>query len=425
MKTSKNHLTKALSVVALLAASTSLAQAQTELSLWYHGAGSANAEERLVNELVDEFNASQSDWTVVIETFPQLAYNDAVGAAALAGELPDILDVDGPVMPNWAWAGYMQPLGIDESVLEGFLPGPIGRWNGEIYSVGLWDAAVAMTTRRSTLERYGIRVPTLEQPWTGDEFTAALMTIRDSGDFEYPLDLGMAWRGEWYPYAFSPLLQSFGGDIIDRETYQSAEGVLNGDEAVAFGEWWQMLFEENLAPGTSQDAADRDAGLLNGTYAISWNGNWAARPVVEEFGEDALFLPAPDFGNGSTIGAASWQFGVSATSEHPEGALAFIEFALQDRWFSAFSDGTGLIPPTASAAADSEFYAPGAPLEVFYGLSEAQALVRPVTPGYIVQARIFEGALADLANGADVVDALDAAVDEIESDIEANNGYGH
>ena len=35
--------------------------AQTELSLWYHGAGSANAEEALVNELVAEFNASQSD----------------------------------------------------------------------------------------------------------------------------------------------------------------------------------------------------------------------------------------------------------------------------------------------------------------------------------------------------------------------------
>ena len=58
--------------------------AQTELSLWYHGAGSANAEEALVNQLVEEFNASQSDWKVAIETFPQGAYNDAVGAAALA-----------------------------------------------------------------------------------------------------------------------------------------------------------------------------------------------------------------------------------------------------------------------------------------------------------------------------------------------------
>ncbi len=415
----------AIAALALSAGLAAPAMAQTELSLWYHGAGSANAEEALVNQLVEEFNASQSDWQVVIETFPQLAYNDAVGAAALAGELPDILDVDGPVMPNWAWAGYMQPLGIDEAMLTDYLPGTIGRWNGEVYSVGLWDAAVAVMTRRSTLENYGIRVPTLDAPWTGDEFTAALMTIRDSGDFEYPLDLGTAWRGEWYPYAFSPFLQSFGGDIVNRDSYLEAEGVLNGDEALAFGEWWQMLFTENLAPGTSQDAADRETGLVNGTYAMSWNGNWAALPVVEAFGDDALFLPAPDFGNGATIGGASWQFGVSATSEHPDGARAFIEFALQDRWFAAFSDGTGLIPPTASAAAMTQNYAPGGPLEVFYALSEQQALVRPVTPGYIVQARIFEGALADIANGADVADELDDAVDEIQSDIERNSGYGH
>ncbi len=401
------------------------AAAQTELSLWYHGAGSANAEEALVNQMVEEFNASQSDWKVVIETFPQLAYNDAVGAAALAGELPDILDVDGPVMPNWAWAGYMQPLGIDEAKLEGFLPGPIGRWQGEVYSVGLWDAAVALTTRRSTLAKYDIRVPTIDAPWSLDEFNAALETIKASGDFDYPLDLGTAWTGEWYPYAFSPLLQGFGGDIVDRDGYQTAEGVLNGDEAIAFGEWWQSLFANDYAPGTSQDAADRDTGLLQGKYAMSWNGNWAALPVVEAFGDDALFLPAPDFGNGSTIGAASWQFGISGTSENPDGARAFIEYALQDRWITAFSDGTGLIPATATAAAGTANYAPGGALEIFYQLSEAQALVRPVTPGYIVSAKVFEKALADIANGADVADTLDAAVDEINEDIERNSGYGH
>lgn len=413
-----------ISASALALAATSAA-AQTELTMWYHGAGSANAEEALVNQLVADFNASQSDWEVVLETFPQLAYNDAVGAAALAGELPDILDVDGPIMPNWAWAGYMAPLGIDEGLLEDFLPGPIGVWNGEVYSVGLWDAAVAMTTRRSTLENNGIRVPTVDEPWTGDEFDAALETLQASGDFEYALDLGMAWTGEWYPYAFSPFLQSFGGDIVDRETYQSAEGVLNGDEAVAFGEWWQSVFERGLAPGTSQDAADRETGLLDGSYAISWNGNWAALPVVEAFGDDALFLPAPDFGAGPKIGAASWQFGISATSEHPDGARAFIEYAIQDQYLSAFSDGTGLIPPTQSAAADTENYNADGALAVFYDLSQAQAVLRPVTPGYIVSALVFEKALADIANGADVIDTLDAAVDEIETDIERNGGYGH
>ena len=147
--------------------------------------------------------------------------------------------------------------------------------------------------------------------------------------------------------------------------------------------------------------------------------------MVEKFGDDVLFLPAPDFGNGPKIGAASWQFGVSATSEHKDGANAFIAFALQDKYFVAFSDGIGLIPPTRESAAQSKYYAPGGPLEVFYGLSEKQAVLRPVTPGYVVQARVFEKAVSDIANGGDVATALDTAVDEIDADIENNQGYGH
>jgi len=411
----------------LLACATALAGtgafAQTELSMWYHGAGN-EVESRIINQIVDDFNASQSDWSVTIESFPQESYNDSVVAAALAGNLPCILDVDGPVMPNWAWSGYMQPLPLDESLIADFLPGTKGYWDGELYSIGLWDAAVAMVTRRSYLEDNGIRVPSLEEPWTRDEFMAALDTLKATGQFDYPLDVGMAWTGEWYPYAFSPFLQSFGGDLIDRSTYQTADGVLNGEAAVAFGEWWQSLFTGDYTPGTSQDPADRDAGFLNGKYAISWNGNWAALQILNEY-EDTLFLPNVDFGNGPVIGAASWQFGIAATCETPEGATAFIEHAIQEEYLTAFSNGIGLIPATAASAAVSENYAEGMPMATFFDLSAEQALVRPVTPGYVVQAKVFEKALADIANGADVVDTLDAAVDEIEADIENNSGYGH
>lgn len=393
------------------------------LSLWYHGAG--NPEERaVILQIIDDFNASQGDYVVRIEEFPQASYNTSIVAAALAGNLPDILDMDGPVMPNWAWAGYVQPLTLSEDKVSGFLPGAIGRWDGQLYSVGLWDAAVAMFARRSVLEENGIRVPTLEAPWTLEEFDAALETLQATGDFEFAFDPGMAWTGEWYPYAFSPFLQSFGGDIIDRETFLTAEGALNGEEAIAFGEWWQSLFQRGFAPGTSQDAADRDTGFLDGRYALQWNGNWAAVPALDAYGDDMLFLPAPDFGNGPIIGAASWQFGVSTGTKHPEGANAFIEFALQPKYSAAFSDVLGLAPTTTEAAALTQSYAPGGPLEVFYGLSQAQALIRPPTPAYLSAALTFEKALTDIANGADVADALDAAADEITADIEANNGYG-
>jgi len=218
-------------------------------------------------------------------------------------------------------------------------------------------------------------------------------------------------------------LQSFGGDMVDRSSYKTAEGALNGDAAMAFGNWWQGLFTQGYAQAT-QDPADRDNGFGAGKYAFSWNGNWAALGALKAF-DDTVFLPAPNFGAGAKIGAASWQFGVSAKSAHPDGASAFIEFALQDKYLADFANTTGLIPATATAAAMTENYKDGGPLSVFFGMTEANALVRPVTPGYVVESKVFEKALADIANGADVAGTLDAATDEINADIEKNAGYGH
>ena len=406
--------------VALLATTAS---AQTELSLWYHGAGN-KVEREILTGIIDDFNGSQSEWKVTLEEFPQAAYNDSVTAAALSNSLPDILDMDGPNMPNWAWSGYLQPLKLPEEKIANFLPGAIGKWQGDLYSVGLWDAAVAIYARRSVLEEHDIRIPTLDEPWTGEEFTAALEKLKASGKFDYPIDMGMADKTEWYTYAFSPFLQSFGADLIDRETYLTAEGVLNGEAAVAFGEWWQSLFTKELTPGTSQSPSDHETGFLDGKYALQWMGNWVAVPALEKFGDDLLFLPAPDFGNGPKIGAASWQLGISAKSEHPEGAAAFIEFAIQDKYLAQFSDAIGLIPATSTAAEMTKNYKSGGPLAVFFELSEKQATLRPVTPAYAFISPTFMKAVSDIANGADVVDALDTAVDAINADIERNNGYG-
>ncbi|MES5047781.1 extracellular solute-binding protein [Rhizobium nepotum] len=401
---------------------STVALAQTDLTMWYHGAG--NVEERkILAGIIDDFNSSQSDWRVSLQEFPQNAYNESVTAAALSNKLPDILDVDGPNMPNWAWSGYLQPLKIDEAKLANFLPGAVGRWGDKLYSVGLWDAAVAVFARKSVLDENGIRIPTLDQPWTGEEFNAALEKLAASGKFEYAIDLGMADKTEWYSYAFSPFLESFGGSLIDKEGYQTAENFLNGDNAVKFGEWWQSLFEKKLAPGTSQSPADHEAGFLEGRHALQWMGNWVAVKALEKYGDDLLFLPAPDFGQGPKIGAGSWQFGVSATSKHPEGASAFIEFAIQDKYLAQFSDAIGLIPATSSAAQMTKNYKQGGPLEVFFELSKRQGTLRPVTPAYAFMSPVFSKAVSDIANGADVADTLDNATDEINNNIERNSGY--
>lgn len=417
-------LGRALQLAALsLALSASTAGAQTTLSMWYHGAGS-KTEAPIINQIVTDFNASQSDWTVALQSFPTGAYNDAVVAGALAGMLPDILDVDGPNLPNWAWAGYMQPLPIDETKVSAFLPGTIGRWQGKLYAVGLFDSTISLVTRQSTLDALHLRRPTLEQPWSKAEFMAALQAAKTSGSFPYALDLLMQNNaGGWYAYGFTPFLWSFGGDLVDRKTYLTAEGALNGDAALAFGTWFQSLVKDGYLEA-DQAQADRETGFARGRYAFSWQGAGLAQRSLDAF-SDTVFLPAPDFGHGGKVGAGSWQFGVSATSKQAAGAAAFIEFAMQDKYLAAFSDATGLIPATPSAAALTKNFRKGGPFEEFFAFSQHQGMLRPLTPGFAVQSVIFRKAMGDIAHGADVAQTLDAAVAEIDTDIQRNKGYGH
>jgi len=126
------------------------------VKLWTHAAGNA-AELSTIEQMIKDFNAAQSRYTVVHESFPQGAYNDAVTAAAASGDLPCLLDVDGPVVANWAWANYLTPLDLPAELTDGFLPSTLGRYKDKLYAVGFWDVALAIYARKSVLARHRIR----------------------------------------------------------------------------------------------------------------------------------------------------------------------------------------------------------------------------------------------------------------------------
>ena len=390
-----------------------------KVSMWSYAAGNEQ-EIATVKEAIADFNASQSDYEVVLEEFPQESYNDSIISAASSNTLPCIVDVDGPIMPNWAWAGYMQPIKINSDLEANLVDGAKGYWNGSLYSAGAWDAALGLLTRKSYLDAVGARIPTIDQPWTQAEFDGLLAKLKASGKFDYAMDWGNGWTGEWYPYAYSPLLQSFGGDLINRDGYSSSDGVINGAAAVKFASWFQDTFKKGYA--NTKQSGDRTE-FANERIAIQWNGNWAVKDVYEKFGDDLLILPPVDFGNGPKIGAASWQFGISSSCEETEGATKFIEFILQDKYIVAFANRIGLIPATAGAAAEVPNYAPNGPFSVFVDFNKSYAVKRPETPAYLFISTTFEKAIADIINGASPQQALDKAADEIDANLAENDNY--
>ena len=334
------------------------------------------------------------------------------------------MDLDAPTVPNFAWSGYIQPLPITEDDVKsiGVLNNDVGRYNGKIYSLGQFDVALLIYGRKSVLEANNIRIATVDSPWTKDELMAALDTLKATGEYEYAIDVNSGSTGEWWPYAYSPMLESFGGDLIDRSTYTSAEGVLNGPEAIAWGEWFQSLFTDGYAPATPAD----DQGFLQGRIALWYTGSWAAQSVLDAYGDDALFMPPPDFGHGPKIGAGSWQMGVTTNcpANAVQGAFDFVLSTMKPENVASMSTASSLIPTTTAAAALTEKYAEGGVFRPFFDMANAFALVRPETPGYLAISSQFEQAGLKIRDGGNVQDALDDAVDAIQQDIEDNNGYG-
>ncbi|MCH7231304.1 extracellular solute-binding protein [Glycomyces sp. L485] len=389
-----------------------------ELLLWTHSAG--NEEELAVtDQIIDTFNSRQDAYTVKRESFPQGAYNDSVNAAALSGDLPDLLDVDGPNVPNWAWAGHLQPLDLPSELTDKFLPTALGVFQDQLYSVGHWEAACSIFARESVLEAANVRIPTMDEPWGREEFDEILQRLVTDGGYQWAIDFSTADIGEWYPYAYSPFLQSFGGDLIDRSSYLTAEGALNGDAAVEWGRWFQGMFTGGLSNMESPAGAE---DFNQGAAALAFNGNWGALAAIDLY-DDMLFLPPPDFGDGPKIGGGSWQWAVSAGAD-PAGANSWMETALSDEFVAEFANLTGLIPATESAADLTEHYRTDGDLRMMMDYSRAYAVLRPETPAYTVIASVFTKYAGDIIHGGDVAEALDAAVSEIDADIESNSGYG-
>ncbi|HIQ06256.1 MAG TPA: sugar ABC transporter substrate-binding protein [Anaerolineae bacterium] len=398
---------------------------KVKIKVWFH---SGKGEERAVLDAqVEDFNTMQDEVEVEAIRLPEGSYNEQVSAAALAGDLPDLLDFDGPFLYNYAWAGYLTPLDpyVSDELKADFLPSIIaqGTYGGKLYSLGTFDSGLAIWGNKVYLEKAGVRIPTsVEDAWTFEEFKDALKKLQALGEVEYAIDFKMNYgQGEWYTYGFSPIVQGFGGDLIDRADYMSADGVLNGPEAVEAMTWFQSLFQEgysNVKPAGDDDFYGRKI------TALSYVGHWMWTPHKNGLGDDLVLIPMPKWPKRPATGMGSWCWGITSQSKHPEAAWKFLEYLIDPDQILRMTNANGAVPARKSALAKSELYGEGGPLNIFVQqLAGGVAIPRPITPAYPTITAAFAEAVQNIVTGADVKTELDKAVKKIDQDIQDHQGY--
>jgi multiple sugar transport system substrate-binding protein len=418
---------KALKVLVLVALVLAVAvpmsvsaQDKQEVTLWFHsGQGS---ERDALDAQITSFNDMSADYQIVPLEVPEGSYNDQVKAAALAGELPCVLDFDGPFVYNYVFSGDLIPLDdyATEELLSDVLPSIIdqGTVDGQLWSLGQFDSGLAIWANKSMLDDAGVRIPTgIDDTWTLDEFNAAMDALAPMvPEGGYVLDLQFNLTGEWYSYAFGPWIRSFGGDTINKETMDTAEGVLNGPEAVAFGEWFQGLFEKGYATATPVDPS---ADFTEGRVPLSYVGHWMYNTYKDALGDNLVLIPQPDFGTGAVTGMGSWNWGITSSCASPDGAWAFVEHLMSADNVKAMTDANGAVPALLSVLADDARFAEGGDMYIYtQQLEGGVAVPRAATAAYPAIQTGMSDAINAIARGEDVQASLDGAVDTIDSYIE-------
>ena len=396
----------------------------TYLRVWFHENGDAAAEGATLRDQVKAFNASHRQVKVRLVTLPGVDYGKYVRSAAATGNLPDVLDFDGPNLYNYAWTGKLKPLDscLSKGLRADLLPSlrRQGTYNGRLWGIGTFDSGLGLYVRKSILRGAGVRIPrSPEDAWTVEEFTGILRRLRQAG-YRRPLDLQLpAGSSEWRTYGFAPAVWSAGGDLIDRRTYRKVDGVLNGPHAVrALGTIQRWARAGYVEPNPDYQA------FAKGVTPISWVGHWLYEDYAKAFPGDVAIVPLPDFGRGTATGMGSWQWGITANATDGDAAWQFISFLLSRDEVIRMTRANGAIPATRSAIRASPRFAAGGPEHLYIQqLESGVARPRPQTPAYPALSAAFARAFdAIVTEQRPVKPTLDAAARRVQRHL-ANNHY--
>lgn len=136
-----------------------------------------------------------------------------------------------------------------ESVLE------IGRYDGKLQQVPFYMGTNLTYSRKKWFEQAGLEEPSLDDPWTTDEYLDAAEQIVEKSDAEFGLTtLKIGWRA-W------PWFHSEGIDMLNED---NTEAAFNTDRTAELFQRFRDLTDKGVIP------------------EVTWTGTW--QPQGEQFG---------------------------------------------------------------------------------------------------------------------------------------------
>lgn len=393
------------------AASTPTPEGPIKIDFWH---GYTEADGKVLNSLVEEFNASQEEIEITASTKPWATLLDTALPALSSKTGPELVALPAENVPVWASKGALHDLDDWYSAADsgaGVLnEGAVatGVVEGKHYAAPLSFTPLTMFYNTAMFEKAGVEVPT-----TWDEWVAAAekLTIDENGDGtpeQYGLalqDHGTVGNGVW-----PSLFKSGGGDVV------TADGavVIDSPENVATLTYWSDALAQGTFSPTGLAGADADGLFSAGKVAMTLAGPWMAT-VSEASGIDFGIAPLPAGPAGIKASALAVDLSITsqATDDEKAAVQTFLTWFYQKENMITWSLASGWPPLTSEVTA-----ADVAENAVVAALTEQSQYGVALLPGVIPSTDVLtamDTATQKALAGGDVAALLSSAQAEMEA----------
>ncbi|MDR7187139.1 multiple sugar transport system substrate-binding protein [Microbacterium trichothecenolyticum] len=383
-----------------------------ELTFWH---GYTEADGDVLQQIVDDFNASQDDVKITTEVKTWAVIDDTLLPALSADEGPEIVAMPGERLPVYADRGAFVDLsgwyGGEDSNADALNPQAVEMVtvNGTPYGVPTGFVPLSVFYNKALFADAGIG----DFPQTWDEWrTAATQLTLDSDGDGTPEQYGLALpdhdtvaNGLW-----PTLFYGAGGELVqDADT-----AVIDSDANRDALEYWVSAIRDDKISPTGLDGIGADELFSSGKAAMHVGGPWMAS-IAADSGIDYGIAAVPAGPEGQAASAIGVAMGVTAQAAEAEtaGAEAFFSYFFDLDVATQWSLGSGWPPLRTDVPAEAV-----AENAVVVSLTEIAPTSRALLPGVVNSVDVLD-AVDDLTQravaGEDLDDLLPTAQDEIQA----------
>ncbi|MFJ4683056.1 sugar ABC transporter substrate-binding protein [Streptomyces sp. NPDC088789] len=378
------------------------ADAEQTLTVWAMG----TEGEKLV-DVAKEYEKANANITVKVTPVGWDVAHQKLVAAAAAGKLPDVMQMGGSYLGEFADMDVLEPVDTKTVKKEDFFPAAWDQstYDGEVYGVPWYVDTRVLYYRTDLAEKAGLDGP----PKTMTELSEAASALQDKADTEWGLSIQPG--GLDTVQSFYAFLYSHGGAILDDDS----KPVVNSPEAVKALETYGGFFDKGLSEKSVRPGYDVTKDFNSGSVPMFFGGPWIMSLLDDNYpdikGKWAVAPVPADQASVSMAGGSS--LAISADSERKAAAKKFVSHLTDAKGQADWYERTKDLPANMTAWESGDL-ATDPSLKVWREQMET-ARANPSQPRWTEITSKVDTAIESVTQGkSSAKDALDKAQSEIE-----------